>query len=523
VQKPQPVVCQNHVVEPGASPMRLLTKEQYLNTVRDLVGDVPGLDAVFANSSSASALGIAQPDVGQPELQTYQDAADKVASTVTGDETMMTALAPCATGADKRTCARAFVTTFGARAYRAPITDAADIDRHLAVFEVGIATSYQYGIELTLSAMLQSPRFLYVVEVGTSEKVAADAIKLSGYELAARLSYGLWNTAPDARLTMAAASGMLATKEGVAAQLPWMLADPKGQTAVRRFVEEWIRLSDVTTATKDVTLYPQWDSSTLPTSMVGQARAFFDDVLGGQGGKLGALLTSPRLFANRDLAPYYGTTSTAMTFQAVQPTTAGGAPSGLLTLPALLATLAKPDASSPIYRGKFVREQLLCQQLPPPPPNVPKPPDVQAGVSTRERFRQHETDAACSTCHAMIDPIGFGFENYDAVGRYRTTDNGQPVDASGQIIGSQDVDGTFNGVAELGKKLAGSQQVQDCVARQWFRFMMSRFEQDADGCSLADVLTKFRAVDGSLTSLPAALAQSDAFLYRRPLDSQVSP
>jgi hypothetical protein len=373
-----------------------------------------------------------------------------------------------------------------------------------------------------LSAMLQSPRFLYVVEVGTNEKIAADAIKLSGYELAARLSYALWNTAPDARLTMAAASGMLATKEGVAAQLPWMLADPKGQTAVRRFVEEWIRLSDVTTATKDRMLFPQWDSSTLRTSMVGQARAFFDDVLGGQGGKLAALLTSSKLFANRDLAAYYGTTSTATTFQAVQPTT-GGAPSGLLTLPALLATLAKPDSSSPIYRGKFVREQLLCQQLPPPPPNVPKPPDVQPGVSTRERFRQHETDAACSTCHAMIDPIGFGFENYDAVGRYRTTDNGQPVDASGQIIGSQDVDGTFNGVAELGKRLAGSQQVQDCVARQWFRFMMTRFEQDADACSMADVLTKFRAVDGSLTSLPAALAQSDAFMYRRPLDSRVSP
>lgn len=519
--KPTPV-CTNHVIEPGATPMRLLSTAEYLATLTDLVGDVPGLSASLADDHGASALGIARPDVGLPELQTIQDVGAKVAATVVGNATTLGKLAPCDAATDKRTCAKNFVTTFGARAYRAPITDAADIERHLVVFDAGATTSYQHGIELVLTAMLQAPRFLYVVEVGTGEKVAADAVKLSGYEIAARLSYSVWGTMPDAKLTAAAAAGMLSTKEGVATQLAWMLADPRGQTMVRRFVEGWTRVGDASGLAKDAKAYPQWTSTpTLGDSMVGQARAFFDDVLASQGGKLSALLTSTKVFANQDLSSYYGGGAAGATFQPV--TSASGTPSGMLTLPALLSILAKPDSSSPIYRGKFVREEMLCQQLPPPPNNVPKPPDVMAGVSTRERFRQHEVDPACSGCHQQIDPIGLGFENYDGVGRFRTMDNGQPVDASGEVKGSDDVDGKFNGVAELGQKLAGSQQVQSCLTKQWFRFMMTRFEQDSDSCSLADVMAKFHAGDGSLNVLPTALAQSDAFMYRRPLDSQVSP
>jgi hypothetical protein len=183
-----------------------------------------------------------------------------------------------------------------------------------------------------------------------------------------------------------------------------------------------------------------------------------------------------------------------------------------------LASLAKPLESWPIYRGKFVREQLLCEELPAPPANVPKPPDTMPGVSTREKFQQHETNPACASCHTLIDPIGFGFENFDAVGRYRTIDNGRPVDASGEVFSSQDIDGKFAGVAELGRKLAGSREVEACVARQWFRFFLSRFEQDADGCSMNELVRELRSSQGNLNRLPAAIARTDAFLYRRPID-----
>jgi len=519
---PTTEACQKRAIEPGPSPMRLLSSDQYLNTMSDLVGNIPSLPSLFAGGSSASAFGLVQADVGEVDLETFQKAADLVGATVVANASTLNSLAPCATGADKRTCARTFVTTFGAKAYRAPITDAADIERHLVVFDAGATTSYQHGIELMLRAMLQSPRFLYRVEVGTTDKVAADAVRLSGFEVAARMSYALWNTMPDDKLMAAATAGMLSTKEGVAAQLPRMLADPRGQTVVRRFLESWIHLSDVDGLVKDPTLFPQWDGSTLKTSMIDQARAFFDDVLGAQGGRLASLLTSTKVFANQDLAPYYGTTASGTTVQPVQPQ-GSGAPSGLLTLPAFLSMLAKPDASSPIYRGKFVREELLCQPLPPPPPNVPKPPDTQPGVSTRERFKQHEVDPSCSTCHTLIDPIGLGFESYDALGHYRSMDNGQTVDASGEIKAPSDVAGKFNGVVELGQKLAASKGVEECMARQWFRFMLSRFEQDVDGCSMTALVSKFRADNGSLNSLPLALIQTDAFLYRRPLDSQVSP
>ncbi|HEY2901233.1 MAG TPA: DUF1592 domain-containing protein [Polyangia bacterium] len=511
----------NHAIEPGATTMRLLTPDQYLSTVGDLVGTVPNLASVFADTARPSSLGIGPADLGPTDLQTLQRAGDTVGAAVAGSSTMMNSLAPCAAGANQRTCAQTFVQTFGARAYRTPLTDPTDVERHLQVYDVGAMTSYQHGIELMVSAMLQSPRFLYLVEIGTPTKVASDAVKLSGYEVAARLSYALWNTMPDTKLTAAAAAGTLDTKDGVAAQVSWMLTDPKGQTVVQRFLASWVQLANVDALTKDATMFPTWGSSTLKDSMIGQAQAFFDDVLNNQGGKLTSLLTSAKVVANQDLAGYYGAAVSGSSFQTVQPTGVGPL-SGLLTLPALLALQARPDSSSPVYRGKFVREDLFCQYMPPPPPNVPKAPDVMPGVSTRERFKEHESVATCASCHTLIDPIGLGFENYDAVGKYRTVDNGQPVDASGQLTGT-DVDGAFDGVPALGQKLAASSEVQDCMATQWFRYMLTRTEGPADGCSISDLGTKFRAAGASLNALPAAMVQTDAFLYRRPLDSQVSP
>jgi hypothetical protein len=185
-----------------------------------------------------------------------------------------------------------------------------------------------------------------------------------------------------------------------------------------------------------------------------------------------------------------------------------------------LADLSKPSESWPIYRGKFVREELLCQELPPPPANVPPPPIPQPGVSVRQRFATHETNAGCSACHQLMDPIGFAFENYDAVGKYRKSDANGPIDASGEILlGADDVNGKFVGVGQLGQKLASATTVQACMTRQWFRFFLSRYEQDVDGCSMKNILDAFKAANLDLNSLPSALVQTDAFLYR----SQVSP
>jgi hypothetical protein len=512
--------CTTHVVDPGPSPLQLLSRQQYLNTVKELAGDVPGIEQALGDDVASSAFGLVQPDVTQVQLEHYQQAAGTVAAVLVGNAATLNQLAPCGAGAAPADCAKDFVQKFGTLAYRAPVTDAADVERHVQLFNVGAVTSYAHGVEMLLQGMLQSPRFLYRVEIGTTEKISPSAVKLSPHEVAARLSFALWDSPPNARLNQAVAAGELGTKEGVGAQLAWMLQDARGQKLVNRFLESWTHVGGVEHLVKNPDLYPEFEAGTFRASLRSQALAFFDDVLTRQGGKLSALFTSTTVFYNKDLAGYYGVTG-GDTFQSLEKT--DGTAAGILTLPALLAVQGKPNESSPIYRGRFVREALLCQQLPSPPANIPAPPEVMPGISTRERAAQHEADPTCSGCHQMLDPIGFGFENFDTLGRYRTEDGGKPVDASGNVIATRDMDGAFNGVAELARKLSASSEVKECVTRQWFRFALNRFEQPVDDCSMKSVLDSFDAAGQNLSSLPLAIVQTDAFLYRRPIDVQVMP
>ncbi len=514
--------CTSTTPSSGPTPMLLLSRAQYTNTMQTLFGSVtPDLSSALGPDSSyqitdgqVAQFGLVQADVDLASVTNYQTAAELVAAAVVGDATTLSAIDPCSSGTAKRTCAQNFVTTFGAAAYRAPITDPADIARHMALYDAGARASDAHGIELVLRGMLQSPRFLYRVEIGNGQ-AGPSAVPLTGYEVAARLSYVLWNTLPDAQLTQAAAAGSLATKAQVSAELARMLQDPRGQGLVSSFLQAMIQLQGLPSAVKDSSIYPAWTMvPTLPTSMQGQAQAFFSDVLSRQGGTLSALLTSSTVFANKDLQGYYGMSGGDDAFQSL--TLPSGQASGLLTLPALLTLTAKPDEPWPIYRGEFVREVLLCQQLPSPPPNVPPPPAVEAGVGVRQRLSEHETNPACSGCHAMMDPIGFGFGNYDGLGHVQTTDGNQAVDVHGNIGGGlpTDIDGPFDGVADLAGKLAGSAMVRQCFARQWFRYALRRYEQAPDDCSMKSIDDAFQASSENLNVLPAALVQSDAFLYR---------
>jgi hypothetical protein len=499
--------------------MLLLSRAQYVNSLQDLFGAItPNLDDALGADASyqvtdgqVAQFGLIQANIDLTTITNYQGAAELVAAAVVASPTTLATLVPCSAGAAQRTCAQSFVQSFGALAYRAPLADAADIARHMALYDAGATVSHAHGIELVLRGMLQSARFLYRVEIGTGS-AAPNALRLSPYEIAARLSYVLWNTVPDATLRQAATAGSLTTQAQVTAQLSRMLQDPRGQALLPGFLANMIELSGLPSAVKDPSIYPGWNG-TLATSMQGQARAFFDDVLNQQGGTLSALLTSPTVFVNSDLAGYYGVTAGA-TFQRF--TLPAGKASGLLTLPALLTLMAKPDQPWPIYRGKFVRELLLCQDLPSPPPNVPMPPAIEAGVSVRQRLAEHETNAVCGSCHTMMDPIGFGFGDYDGLGHVQTMDGNQSIDVSGAVEGAfkTDIDGPFMGVAELANELAGSTQVRQCFERQWFRYAMSRYEQAPDNCSMKSIDDAFQAANDSLNVLPNALVQSDAFLYR---------
>jgi hypothetical protein len=515
-----PIDCNAQPIDPGPSPLRLLTRSQYVSTVRDLFTTVmlseSALHDALGQAADASAFGLLQPDVTQVELEGFQKAAELIAATVIANNEALDAVASCDEGEDQTACARAAIERFGARVYRASLTEDADIERHLMLFNTGASTSYAHGIELLLRGMLQAPRFLYRVELGTTDAVSDSAVRLSAHEIAARLSYMVWGTGPDAELIGAAESGALETNEGLEEQLARLLDDPRGKSLMRRFLESWARIGALGGAVKDPEMYPEWEEDALSEAFTAQASAFFDHVLNEQGGTLSALLTSPDVLVNDQLASFYDMTDVAgESFEPV--TLPGEQASGVLSLPALLALLAKPDESSPIYRGKFVREMLLCQQLPAPPANIPKPPEVEQGVSTRERLRQHEVDRACSSCHTLLDPIGFAFERFDGIGRYRTMDGGKVVDTSGALNDTRDVDGELDGIAELGEQLAASAEVEECMTKQFFRYALSRFEQDVDACSMQRLYTELRDNGRDLRALPAAVIASDAFLYRRPI------
>jgi hypothetical protein len=225
-------------------------------------------------------------------------------------------------------------------------------------------------------------------------------------------------------------------------------------------------------------------------------------------------LTAPYTFVNGPLAQYYGLPGVSGDAFVKVPLD-GTHRAGILSQGGLLSLLGKADQTSPVHRGKFVREQLLCDDLPPPPADLMiKPPELSATLTTRQRFTQHSADIACSGCHRLMDPIGLGFESFDGAGLYRASENGQPIDDSGQVNDS-DAGGPFTGVAELAAKLAGSDDVRACVAAKWFRYGYGRGETTADACTLQRLQGGFAASGGRIQDLLVALTQSDAFLYRR--------
>jgi len=231
-------------------------------------------------------------------------------------------------------------------------------------------------------------------------------------------------------------------------------------------------------------------------------------------GSLETLFTAPYTFVNANLAKTYGLPApTGSGF--VQTPTDPSTRVGILLQPSVLSLHAIAYESSPIYRGKFVREKILCHELPPPPEGlIVVPPEVDPTKSTRERYQQHSADPACKGCHQMMDPIGFGFEHYDGMGRYRIKEGTHTIDARGELVGT-DVDGPYSGAIELSQRLAKSDVVSSCVVSHWFRFAYGRGETDGDRCALKTVKQQFAAAKYDMRELVVALTQTDAFRYRK--------
>jgi hypothetical protein len=501
--------CDPNLVQPGNSPIRRLTRGQYNDTVHDLLDDTsaPGnrfpeeeVALGFTNNADSQSVSVVL-------IEQYESAAIDLATTaVTGNLPALLGCDPAAQGEDA--CVRAFLPRFGLRAYRRPL-EQAEVDRLVGFYATSKqAWDFKTAVQLTLQAMLQSPHFLYRVEIPTAEAIS----RPSGYEMASRLSYLFWSSMPDAALLEAAGAHQLETPEAILAQAQRLLKDPRANQPVSTFFAEWLELDKLGRAEKDATLFPQF-TPTVRALLRKETELFVSDLVF-NGGNVKTLLVADYSWLNKDLATYYGVRgpSTA-TFEKVKLSAEQRA--GILTHGSVMASHAKSNQTSPVARGVFVREKLLCSSPPPPPPNIKiSVPPVDPTLSTRDRFAQHRTDPACSGCHALMEPIGFGFEHYDPVGRWRETEGAIAIDDRGEVVRAGDATGTFEGARGLATRLSQSVEVEHCVVRQLFRYSSGRGESDNDLCTLAKLNQAFAQSGADFKSLLTALTQTDAFLYR---------
>jgi len=490
--------------------IRRLSYTEYNNTARDLLGDATRpADSFLVDETRLGFDNIADAQTISPvRAEQYMLGAEKLAK-------QAKAGAPCAATGDAA-CAGQLIRELGEKAYRRPLNEA-ESTRLLGVFQTGSAGgSFEHGVELVVQAMLVSPAFLFRVEEGQPVPVTPDLLRPTSWEMASRLSYLLVGSLPDAELFQAARQDLLTTREQVRAQAERLLADPRAKANVEHLHTQWLGLDEIDPVRikKDASLFPQFNAEFVLLARQ-ETEAFLEDIFWNAKDGAKALFTGSHSFMNAKLAAFYGVAGPSTdTFVRVELDPARR--SGLLTQAGILARYAHARQTAPILRGKFVREQLLCTILPPPPPNVDvKPKEPTPDSSTRERVNAHVADPSCSGCHQMLDPIGLGFEHYDAMGAWRDQDGGKPVDATG-IVNGVTFSAPFNGVPELAAQLAASAEAQACITKQWFRFAYGREETALDANVLASLQAGLKASGGDLKELLLSLTQSDAFMYRGP-------
>ncbi|HSZ83169.1 MAG TPA: DUF1592 domain-containing protein, partial [Polyangia bacterium] len=457
----------------GAEPvarMHKLTAVEFANSVQDLLGAGAPLTAVepddvvsgFANVG-ASTVAMSPSGVGL-----YEAATGAATTFAFADAAHAGAVLSCVpTGTADTACATKALAAFGRRAFRRPLTDA-ETTRfvNLAVMIGGAqGSSMLAGMRHAVWAILQSPSFLYRVELGAPSAADGGRVKYSDYEVASRLAGALWGSVPDDTLLDAAAQGQLSTAADVRAQATRMLADARVHRALQAFVDDLFGKQTLAEATKDTTMFPLW-TPTLQAAMQTEIEQRIDDLVLTQKGDFLSLYTSKTTFVNNELAKFYGlpTQATDGWREATIPDSSPRA--GLLGAGAILAAYALPQRTSPTARGKFLAASVLCKNVPDPPPGIPPLPAMSTAQTTlRQKLEMHRAAASCSVCHQIMDPLGFGMENFDTTGQYRTMDNGLPIDATGTLGGMM-----FDGLAQLGATIAQQPVTAPCLVSKVYTF-----------------------------------------------------
>ncbi|MCP4806008.1 MAG: DUF1592 domain-containing protein [Proteobacteria bacterium] len=403
----------------------------------------------------------------------------------------------------------AWIADFGRRAFRRPLQDH-ELSAYGALFDrgaelVGSGDDVADGVQLVVSAMLQSPHFLYRVEWSQG---SGARIQLSDWEVAAKLSYALWGTTPNDALLDEAAAGRLHTPAQVRDRAQAMLEDERADAVVADFHRQLLDLDDYDNIYKSSTI---WDEG-LNDDLREEMERF--TAMTAQDGGLRDLLTSRETWVTPELAAIYGVSGSG-------DVTLGADRSGLLTRAGFLASEAGAVHPSPIHRGVFLNRKILCTSLPPPPDEVTALPALEDGMTNRQRVDAHTGDGTCGEgCHsALINPLGFAFEGYDALGMIRTEDNGLPVDTQASFTfehGAED----FADAVELSSVLAESAEAHRCYAENWFSYTMARAASDKDATRVAELGKASFADDVTVDELLIELVSSEDFLCRSPLEDE---
>ena len=498
-----------------------LTHTQWENTVQDLfeLPEPTGHSNLFRADPKVAGYifdnGATSLEVDEALWTGYRLAAGAVAEQVTDNPEALAALMP-AEGPSEAERIDTFVGEFGTRAYRRPLSEdeltiLTSLFNGAPGFYPDEDDAFVAGIRHVVEAVLQSPYFLYRVE--RSEEVVAELIPLDDYELASRLSYFLWNTMPDAALFEAAAAGEVHTPEQVASETARMLEDPRAASMVVDFHRQLLDADKFDTISPSPNSFPDAPAS-LPELAAREHELFIRDVVFGNEGGLAELLTSTQTFANAELAALYGIEG-VVGEDFVELSLDANERRGVFTQVGFLASNATSVDPDPIHRGVFMVTRMLCLPIAAPPDGVPPLPATEPGQTNRERVAAHtEASAPCDQCHStLINPHGFVFEGYDAIGAWRTTDNGKPVDSSATVF----VDtppATVSGAIEMVELMAQSPGVHDCYARHWLEYTLGQNSDTSDSAVIGRLGDGSLVEQQSLQDLLVAMTASPFFLNR---------
>lgn len=491
----------------GVSGARRLSRDEYDNTVRDLVGDTAGEGFALLPEDAHDPFD--NNYLTQIPSQALVDAAEQVASDVAqrllADPARLETLLPCTpTGPGDAACLQQFIARFGRRALRRPLSDS-EVAEYAALQSFAVEKGdFKVAVGLVVQAMLQDPEFLYRIERGTPAGGLPGTFKLSPAELATRMSYFLWGSTPPDWLLDAATAGQLGSAQEIRAAANRLLADPHALARVDRFHALWLGFHQLPHPL-DLTQAFRTETGALIQKVVFEDRVDYFQ-----------LFTASQTYVNAALVTNYGLQATALaTGYAWIPYGSSGR-KGILSQGAVLSAGAKFGDTSPTQRGIFVRSRLLCEAIQPPPPSVDvdqKPTSTSSNCKI-DRYREHSANGNCNACHRRLDPVGFGLEAYDTAGRFRTHDVGEPncpINGDGTVEGL----GSFNGPGNLADLLVQSPAFEGCITTQVFRFAMGRNETTDDADAIAQLTKSFHDGQRRFDQLLLEMVSDPRFGHRR--------